>query len=444
MRIKHFILSIIVSFSSGVAFAQIEGVHVETYYVSDQADATDTFGGHLEEGSKTYRIFIDLLPGSRILSIFGEEGHPLIFSSPRPFFNHRDEGISFGKDLNKNRYGSGTTPLDTYITIGQCSKSFAQGAYFGVPKSSDPDGSIVGGVNNDGGSNYINGGLLNNASSDAGIPVTISDGLAVKHLLPDSWIEIGFKDILTDEDTTIFGSHIQKSDFYSTDALLRNSGVNGVDSIQNEILIAQLTTKGEISFELNMEVEIFNNGVSETIKFVARNDILGDDEIFSPWLKFPFTCGCTDPDYLEASTTFACTDNSQCITPVVLGCTDSLACNYNPDANFNVPDLCCYIGYCHNLDISVACPNLKPRDGIDNRHIRIYPNPAFTELNLEIEPVTFNPVLFQIRDILGHNVLEGKVDVQDSQININELVSGQYIIQVYLQDKITTIPFIKL
>lgn len=45
------------------ATAQIEKVTVERYYVSDANDATDTFGGYLEPGSVTYRVYIDLLPG---------------------------------------------------------------------------------------------------------------------------------------------------------------------------------------------------------------------------------------------------------------------------------------------------------------------------------------------------------------------------------------------
>src|SRR5687768_2082537 len=267
VNIKYFLLSVIVFCFNEIAFAQVERVNVETYYISDQFDATDTIGGHLEEGSTTYRIFIDLLPGSRLISIYGDESHPLIFSSTEHFFNHREEGISFGNDLNKNRYQAGTVPLDTYITIGQCSKAFSQGAYFAIVKSSDPDGSLVGGINNDGGSQSIDGGLLINDSPAAGIPVIVADGLTTRDRVPDSWIDIGFKDILTDEDTTIFGYNNQKHSFYSSNALLQNSGVYGVDSIQNVIMIAQLTTKGEIAFELNIEVEILKDGVSQIVKY---------------------------------------------------------------------------------------------------------------------------------------------------------------------------------
>lgn len=44
--------------------AQLQKVIVEKYYISDANDATDTLGGGLSAGSTTYRIYVDLVPGS--------------------------------------------------------------------------------------------------------------------------------------------------------------------------------------------------------------------------------------------------------------------------------------------------------------------------------------------------------------------------------------------
>jgi hypothetical protein len=298
--VKFFLTIVLITGGYLTSYSQIEKVRLETYYISNEDDATDTIGGSLESGNTTYRLFIDLQPGSKLLAIYGDEDHPLRFSSTTPFFNHREEGITFGKDVNRNRYEIGTVALDTYITLGQCSKPFSQGAYFGIPKEGDQDGSVIGGVNNDGGSQEIAAGLLTNANPQMGIPITMADGLTFKKELPDSWIEIGFKDLLTDLDTTIFS--LNKTSFSSSNALLRNSGVTGVDPDQNEVLIAQLTTKGDISFEINLEIEILKNGNYQTVKYVAQNSSLKEDEIFEPLLNYPYTCGCTDPHYLEAST----------------------------------------------------------------------------------------------------------------------------------------------
>jgi len=36
-----------------------------------------------------------------------------------------------------------------------------------------------------------------------------------------------------------------------------------------------------------------------------------------------------------------------------------MACNYDPNANFNIPELCCYPGLCGDRDIAVVCPQLS-------------------------------------------------------------------------------------
>jgi hypothetical protein len=42
-----------------------KNVLVETYYIADSDDLTNTTGGQLSEGSKTYRIFVEMEPGSK-------------------------------------------------------------------------------------------------------------------------------------------------------------------------------------------------------------------------------------------------------------------------------------------------------------------------------------------------------------------------------------------
>ncbi len=427
------------------SIAQVEQLIIETYYIADANDATDTVGGQLETGSTTYRIYVDLLPGSRLLSIYGDERHPLLFSSSAPFFNHREEGISFGKDLSRNRYEIGTVALDSYITLGQCSRSFSQGAYFGVPKDGDTDGSVIGGPNNDGGSAAIATGLLTNSESQIGQPLTQSDGLMFVNNLPGSWVDVGFIDLISNTDTTIFGSATPKYHLNRKDVSLKNAGTAGVDSIRNEVLVAQLTTKGDIAFELNLEVEIKVNGIPQIVKYVARNEALGDQEVFVPFLKFPYTCGCKNPDYLEASPDYACEDNSQCKTLIVLGCTDTIACNFNPDANYNVEDLCCYIGYCHDLDISVVCPDLRPRiDGVEAQ-VMLYPNPAVHELQFDIDIVEHNEIRYTIYDMYGRSVGQGVLKDQVFTIDVSSFVPGIYALQLQVAGyAIAPVPFVKI
>ena len=94
--------------------AQIEKVFVENYYLSDSIDATDTTGGVLEMGSKTYRIYIDLKPGTKIKKIYGDAFHPIIIKSTENFYNHATDGQTFGKDFSKNRLGDLQAQIDTF------------------------------------------------------------------------------------------------------------------------------------------------------------------------------------------------------------------------------------------------------------------------------------------------------------------------------------------
>jgi hypothetical protein len=51
-----------------LASAQLEGLFVETYYVADSADALgDLSGSNLKPGEITYRVYLDLAPGSKVV-----------------------------------------------------------------------------------------------------------------------------------------------------------------------------------------------------------------------------------------------------------------------------------------------------------------------------------------------------------------------------------------
>ena len=107
-------------------------------------------------------------------------------------------------------------------------------------------------------------------------------------------------------------SVVSGTEFISNNARLQNLGVAGVDPALNHVLVAQLTTKGEISFELNIEVEEFDGSNSQIVQYVANDDILINDERISPFLKYPQSCGCTDPVYFEYNSDCSPCDICKC------------------------------------------------------------------------------------------------------------------------------------
>lgn len=415
------------------ASAQVENVIVEKYYVSDANDATDTTGGRsIEAGSYTYRVFVDLAPGSKLKRIYGDINHPLIISSTDTFYNNTDRpDKNFGYLLNKSWLDDNPAiALDSWLTIG-----LALTAYTGVPKADDTDGSFIGGTLNNGGTAAIPGGILINNDPTAGDPLTIKDGYIPNAQTYGQWIDLGFEDA-AGEDTTVFGPLNQGGNFYSTVASLQqNSGVSGPDA-DNVVLVAQLTTAGELYFELNLEVEVFDGVNYNLVKYVANDSILLQGEVISPFLTYPQACGCTDPAYIEYSPSYACNVQDSCKNLVVFGCMDTIACNYDASSNYHVQTLCCYPGYCNDRDLELVCP------GLNNGRISItsmHPNPANEMLSLAIMPIPDFDLQIRILDLSGRIIFNENTGKHDSPLqfstNVSSFAPGMYILQVMSGDQ---------
>ena len=445
MKNIHLLFIILLLFSPFSLLAQVEKVIVETYYVSDANDATDTIGGYLEEGSTTYRIYVDLKPGTKLQKIYGDVNHPIKIASTKNFFNNKSDGQTFAKNFSKNRYFENTVSLDSWLTLGQTSR-IASKTYFGILKIEDQNGSFIGGINNDGGSAGIAGGLLNNQDIRSGIPVTLSDGFDTMSTIPSSWADYGIIDNTSGIDSTIFGSVNQGFQFISYNAGLQNSGVSGVNPDSNKVLIAQLTTKGDISFEINIEVQESVGTNVNIVKYVATDSILLPGEKLCPFLKYPPVCGCKDPNYLEYNAGYGCDNNDSCKKRIVYGCTDSMACNFDPEANFNLPELCCYPGFCNDRDLSVVCPAsfFRYRGKFE---LNLFPNPSKDQITVQLSIEENKRSNFEIYNSIGKIVMKKNIDIisntLNNQIDISNLDDGLYLFRFNTDDKSYSKPFIK-
>ena len=445
MKTKLYFSLLFFFFLSGNLCSQIEKVIVETYYISNQFDSTDTDGGKLDSGSVTYRVYADLKPGNKLLKIYGDVNHVLKFSSTKPFFNNVD-GESFGKDLKRNFYDDNTFSLDTWLTLGQTSRPLAGKTNFGILKNQDTDGSIIGGSNNDGGSAAIVGGLLTNSVAAMGLPLTVADGMDTMVTIPTGWFSNGIKDVITGADTTMFGSLKVKSSFESNNAFLSNFGVRGVVPDSNQILIAQLTTKGDLSFEMNLEVL---EG-SDTVRYVANDVIIpGKKEKKNSFLKYPFpppVCGCKDPNFVEYNPNFECESNAvSCLNRIVFGCMDTMACNYDPKANYSIRSLCCYPGSCGGRDISVVCPSVLE----NSFEVDVYPNPASNSIFLNVKTGVDQEINYSIFNYFGTSVLSNNItanekgQIVDYEIDLSSLTNGLYLIRIKVGNEFISKQFFK-
>jgi hypothetical protein len=427
---KRILFILILCASAFTTQGQLERVIVERYYVSDENDATDAFGGGVPVGTVTYRVYVDLLPGTVLKKIYGSPTRVFEVVSTESFFNHASDGQSFAKDFIRARYLEGTVALDTWLTLGQTTRLQGGVVNFGILKERDTDGSFIGGENNDGGSAEIATGLLINEDASAGIPLTIADGMFALSEAPTDWFNNGLTDFITGEDTTMFGSINVRNFYRSNQFELSNSGVVGVEENENQILIAQLSTTGDLSFIINLEVEYEENGVVVTKNYVGTPDNLIGNEEYNPFLVYPFECGCNDPSFIEYDPNVVCFEEGSCVTPIVFGCLDPEACNYDPNANFNIEVLCCYPGFCADRDIEKVCPTLKG----ESFDFDVFPNP--TEGVLSVNVISGAPTFVEIEIFNNYGVSQLKNRVEDAALNllqslsVTELTSGLYHVSV--------------
>jgi hypothetical protein len=428
-KLKYIFLFLMILFSK-IGFSQIENLIIETYYVADANDATDTTGGGVEVGTKTYRIFVDLKPNCKLKKVFGNEFHPLVFKSTENFFNNKVDGQTLAKNFNRLLLKENTVALDTWITIGQIT---TRDTLFGVQKIYDTNGSFIGGNNNDGGSSQIVAGLLINNTEQIGVPLTTSDGIDYKVSDSTSWFVYGKINEVTALDSTIFGYALPPAkEFISTNSgWISSRGSSGVDAQKNEVLIAQLSTKGELTLKLNVEVEIPDGDNFRTVTYVAKGDTLLEGEEISPFLSYPFVCGCRDADYLEYKNIYACDNLDSCKTKIVLGCMDTSACNYNSKANYNLSSLCCYPGYCNDRNLSVVCPQFED----DANKFYLFPNPSSQNINFNMWLTRQEELKYSILNLYGVEVqAETSMGVAFGdiykEIDLLNLQSGVYLFRL--------------
>lgn len=336
----------LVLFNSSECMGQLEKVIVEKYYISGPDD-TIRFDEDIEplaDSSITYRIYLDLSAGSSLVDIFGTADHPFRIESTRQFFNHTKRGQSFGDKINEKILDNNTVALDSWLSLGQATR-----VHRGVLKTKDPDGSLEEFKTN-------LDGALRNEDPGAGIPLVEADGLAPR---PDTLIftHSGVLDIISSEDSTIFGGISTDTLFMGSSFALRaDKEIKGLDS-DNIILIAQVTTSGELTFTLNATIRNENGNL---IRYVGKDTLVNAEagELFSSWLTYPFKLrrGCMNP-YFAQYDPLAVEDDGSCRDSVIFGCMDPESCSFNPLANVNLPDLCCYDSKCA-LDLSVACPGI--------------------------------------------------------------------------------------
>jgi len=256
MKKTSLFVCLFMSFVSMYAQNALEGIIVEKYYVSTKKDNSKKhLSGELPVGSTTYRIYVDMAPGCHFMAAYGSPGHPLEIKSSELIFNHVGNGAEHPLRIPERTYKKNVTALDSWITIGPAGE-----AYLGILKEADTlkdFGTVV---------PFEQGFLLSN-KKEMGYSLQERDGFFRSKKIPD----ITLYNI--DNNVNVLRMETIGNTFRVEDGAWASlgKGLSGIDSLgSNTILIAQITTKGQLTYELNL---MLRNADGSVVNYVAKDPI---------------------------------------------------------------------------------------------------------------------------------------------------------------------------
>jgi hypothetical protein len=430
-----------------------QGLIVETYYVADSADAADTDGGPgLMAGAKVYRIYADLLPGYKLNTVGGFPGSPMTLNTSTAFFNNEDRGDIWGRSIPAQFLDDNTVAIDSWLTLGAASSQ-----QWGVLKTEDTDGSIVGGPNN-------NSGLLANSAPEVGIPLTTADGLINLGSAPGQIVSVGVGPDCFD----VGGSNNYSSEDFAWAIL---GGTFG-PTAENRILLGQVTTDGEFSFCLNLTVIIPPelvcddpncHTIMEFLAVLNPADTIGggysvQNKFFNPTLCF--VSSAAEPDCLgipggTAGPGTACDDGNEDTSNDTFSeacicqgedCDGVLGGNALPgepcdDGNADTSDDIWLSGCtCQGSPTGLADLEL-------DRTLSVHPNPTNSSIMVSIEEVQAEAVTIVLRDALGKSLMTHEAGVTAGAwrhaLDLSGLGQGLYVLEVTVGEMHSTRRIIK-
>jgi hypothetical protein len=198
-------------------------------------------------------VYANLLPGYKVIQMFGSAQHTLNVHTTTAFYNDPNYGFKVYQGTSVNNTKKNTTLIDSYFTIGGVANGLC-----GVLKTEDTDGTI--------GNNQ---GILANNDALAGLPITGIDG--VDGLMPGAPILPNVLGITTELD--IFDQTVGNDFTTNGAAIAALGGMEGITP-SNHVLLGQFTTDGIFSFRLNLQLSTPVAGESQI--FVADSALTGE------------------------------------------------------------------------------------------------------------------------------------------------------------------------
>jgi len=110
---------------------------------------------------------------------------------------------------------------------------------------------------------------------------------------------------------------------------------------------------------------------------------------------------------------------------------DPLACNYNPEANFNIQSICCYPGSCDDRNLNVVCPSISSgRFAITE----LFPNPSKGMFTIRLLSDLETELNCEVYNSIGQLVLTPSIGnvsgTTEMPIDISTLGKGIYRLKI--------------
>lgn len=249
------------SILSGQSGTGLEGIEVETYYISTLQDQTD-YG--IPVGSRTYRVYVNMLPGYSLQAVFGSptsgtDIDSLVFYSSAPFWNDAVNGSNSANDMVNSILPTGGAIIDSWFSFGS-----GGGTRKGTLKINDTDGGVA--------------TLLVNTNPQMGSPLTTNDGRfdvssnALVTNFAGADLSLPPYNVFNN---SIVGNRFSTATIVPGFAIFDGGGLaaTGVGP-DNRVLIGQFTTTGNFGFFINLQLGTPTPGVSET--YVAQSPQAGE------------------------------------------------------------------------------------------------------------------------------------------------------------------------
>ncbi|MBK7944236.1 MAG: hypothetical protein IPJ85_02505 [Flavobacteriales bacterium] len=203
----------------------------------------------------TYRIYLDLAPGYELVSVFGEKDRNLFFRTSTRFFNDTVHGAPIGDRIEADRLYHYPAAIDSWLAFG-----FASNAHKAVPLHLDTDGSV------------LRRSKPKRGAVEYELSLRDKDGLTNAAMAPEVmclYLTTSFLDKLS--------GHVIETELgaYGVKGTVRGA------TPENMVLIAQLTTDGDLAYAINAAVKSPDGTITKWLAYPA----IADDESQHPELR---------------------------------------------------------------------------------------------------------------------------------------------------------------